>query len=82
MNDIENQIQYTAFIEKFCALWKIKDNQNKIGHSRDIGNLSCGNVEKTTFLDKIVINKQNMFLKALFYAESEYEINFCKKWLV
>ena len=29
-----------------------------------------------------VITKRKMFSKALFYAESEYEINFCRKWLV
>ena len=71
-----------------------KEIENRISRSRDIGNLSSGNVEKTTFFDKIfsllffknllrsVITKQNMFSKALFYAESGYEIKFCRKWLV
>ena len=29
-----------------------------------------------------VITKQNMFSKALFHAESGYEISFCQKWQV
>ena len=68
--------------------------ENRISRSRDIGNLSCENVEKTSTFDNFfryyffknllrsVITKQNMFSKALFYAESGYEINFCQKWLV
>ena len=50
MEYIENF--YKLFEFKFCELKK-KEIENGISRYQDIGNLSHGNVEKTTFFDKI-----------------------------
>ena len=90
---MENMIRYRRFRIKFWALKK-KEIENRISRFRDIGNLSCENVEKTSTFDNFfryyffknllrsVITKQNMFSKALFFAESGYVIKFRRKSLV
>ena len=61
MGDIENLTRHRGFQIKFCA-FKKKGIENRISRSRDIGNLSCRNVEKTTFFDNfffVIFLKKN-----------------------
>ena len=52
MGDIKNLKSHWRFKIKFGA-FKKEEIENRMSRSRDIGNLTRGNVEKTTFFDKI-----------------------------